>query len=214
MTRITRWWWIRHAPVTTAGGKLYGQRDMPADTSESAVEPEVFSGLASALPQPATWITTHLQRTHQTAEAIAAAGHKVPQRQIERDFVEQHFGDWQGRSWDELSDENGDALHKFWIAPAHHAPPGGESFNDVLARVGTAMDRLTETLAGSDIVVVAHGGSIRAAVAHALDLAPDRALAITVDNCSLTRIDHIDGPGEGGNWRLGAVNGRPGLNHV
>ncbi|MDG2270049.1 MAG: histidine phosphatase family protein, partial [Alphaproteobacteria bacterium] len=95
-----------------------------------------------------------------------------------------------------------------------HAPPGGESFTDVLARVGPAMDRLTETLAGSDIVVVAHGGSIRAAVAHALEITPDRALAITIDNCSLTRIDHIDGPGEGGNWSLGAVNTRPGVNRV
>ena len=46
---ITRWWWIRHAPVVVAGGKIYGQRDLPADTSDKGV----FSFLAKSwIPLP------------------------------------------------------------------------------------------------------------------------------------------------------------------
>jgi len=60
--------------------------------------------------------------------------------------------------------------------------------------------------AGRDIVAVAHGGSIRAAVAHALGLAPEAALALSVDTLSLTRLDHIAGPGAGQDWRVAQLN--------
>ena len=75
-----------------------------------------------------------------------------------------------------------------------------------------AVDRLSGEHAGRDIVVVAHGGSIRAAVALALDLDPEKALALTVDNCSLTRLDHIAGAAgshaaDGAHsWRVGQLN--------
>ena len=63
-------------------------------------------------------------------------------------------------------------------------------------------DRLVHDF-GGDIVVVSHGGAIRAAVAHALGVHPENALAMSVDTLSLTRLDHIEGPGKGHNWRLG-----------
>ena len=63
--------------------------------------------------------------------------------------------------------------------------------------------------AGRDIIAVAHGGTIRAALALALDLAPEAALAFTIENCSVTRIDHIDGPGMGHGWRVVTVNRPP-----
>jgi alpha-ribazole phosphatase len=73
----------------------------------------------------------------------------------------------------------------------------------VVARVGTAIGRLEGAHGGSDIVVVAHGGSIRAALAHALALDAERALGFTIENCSLTRLDHFAAEGA---WRVGSVN--------
>jgi hypothetical protein len=72
--------------------------------------------------------------------------------------------------------------------------PGGESFLAVIERVSRAVHQLVETYAGRDVIAVAHGGTIRAALALALSLEPEAALAFTVENCSLTRIDHIDRP--------------------
>jgi len=40
-----------------------------------------------------------------------------------------------------------------------------------------------------------YGGTIRAALALALDLHPEAALAFTIENCSITRVDRIDGAG-------------------
>ena len=62
---------------------------------------------------------------------------------------------------------------------------------------------------GRDIIAVAHGGTIRAALGLALGLDPEACLAFTMENCSVTRIDHIDGPGMGHGWRVVTVNRPP-----
>ena len=213
MSTTTRWWWIRHAPVES-GGLIYGQDDLAADCSD----PAPFRWLAGVLPRDAVWIVTHLKRTRQTAEAIHAhwpAGGGEPalaQPHVEATFAEQHFGDWQGRSFAELEEIRDGEWHRFWLAPANTRPPGGESFAEVVARVARTVDRLSAEHAGRDIVTVAHGGSIRAAVALALDLDPDKALSLAVDNCSLTRLDHIAGAAgsheaDGADsWRVSQLN--------
>ena len=201
-TVVTRWWWVRHAPVTDHGGRLYGRTDVPANTGERAR----FDALARALPAGAVWLTSALRRTHQTADAIAEAGHAVPERALEPDLDEQDFGAWQGLTWDALAAERGRLAHKYWVAPATVTAPDGESFVDVIERVTSAVRRRTAQHAGAHIVSVAHGGSIRAALALALDLDPERALAFSIDNLSITRIDHVEGPATGGAWRVVAVN--------
>lgn len=213
MTATTRWWWIRHAPVPS-DGRIYGQSDLPADCSDIGT----FRILARRLPEDALWIVTQLQRTRQTAEAVlahpphSARGPHPPL--VEPDLAEQNFGAWQGLTHAELAERRDGAWHRFWLAPAAEAPPEGESFVAVTERVTRSVRRLSEEHAGRDIVAVAHGGTIRAALALALGLDPERALALTVENCSLTRIDHIPGPvgshvsqdaGQGA-WRVVRVN--------
>ena len=48
-----------------------------------------------------------------------------------------------------------------------------------------------------------------AALGLALGLEPEACLAFTMENCSVTRIDHIDGPGMGHGWRVVTVNRPP-----
>ena len=184
----TRWWWVRHAPVTATGGRIYGQDDPPCDTSDRTT----FSALAVLLPKRAVLVTSHLQRTRQTADAIRAAGRDLPEPIVEPAVAEQNFGDWQGRTRAEVFAELG-ARHAFWLAPAHSRPPGGETFAELIERVRAAVTRLTRDNRGRDIVCVAHGGSIRAALGLALGLDPEQAFAFAIDNCSLTRIDHLEG---------------------
>jgi len=212
MTITTRWWWIRHAPVINPSGRIYGQRDVQADTSNVAA----FTALAERVPADAMWLATPLSRTQATAAAIhAKMSGEAPQPRIEPAFIEQSFGDWQGMAYEDIGAYGkvrpgakgiGVEGHRFWLAPAHETPPGGESFVDVMRRVSAGIERLTEEHAGRDIVVVAHGGSIRAALAHALSLEPESALAFTIDTLSLSRLDHIQGPGKGNPWRVGPVN--------
>ena len=68
--------------------------------------------------------------------------------------------------------------HAFWPLTATSARPAGESIQDVIERTGAALERLAARHAGEDIVIVMHGGTIRAAVAHALGIGPDSALRL------------------------------------
>ena len=206
MTAATRWWWIRHAPVTIYDGRVYGQTDVPANTTDT----DAFAALASALPEGAQWVTSNLRRTHDTASAIADAGLGIGDPVAEAALAEQHFGDWQGQDRREVFRKNAE-WHGFWLAPADTAPPGGESFVDLSRRVAPAIERLSGDYSGRDIVAVAHGGTIRAALGLALGLRPANALAFAVDNLSLTRIDHIRGDDGIVAWQVSAVNLPPGF---
>ncbi len=187
----TRWWWIRHAPVTANQGRLYGQCDHPCDVED----PATFEALAGLMPRDAVWVTSTLLRTIQTADAIRARMAETPPEPAAfPELMEQHFGDWQGRSYEEVRRGDLGHWHRFWLAPAEAAPPGGESFVQVMERVRDKVYELSDQHQGRDIVAVTHGGTIRAALALALGLQPEHALRMVIDNCSLTRIDHVPGP--------------------
>ena len=132
----TRFWWVRHAPVPH-GGRIYGQLDLACDCSDSSQ----FIRLAEQLPRNAIWVTSNLRRTHETAAAIIRAGLPGPQAipgpdaLSIADLAEQNFGEWQSLTYEELSQSRNGDFHRFWHAPAHEAPPGGESFLAVVARV-------------------------------------------------------------------------------
>lgn len=201
MTKTTRWWWIRHAPVINPSGHIYGQLDVEADISDG----RPYAGLGPRLPRDAIWVTTPLQRTRRTAEALMRdGGHDEPPI-VEPDLMEQNFGDWQNRPHAEIYQALG-ARHPFWLSPAETRPPNGESFVDLAERVAAVVERLSRDHAGRDIVAVTHGGTIRAALAQALALEPERALAFVIDHVSLTRLDLIGAEGDSPAWRVGGVN--------
>ena len=203
MTRtVTRWWWVRHAPVREAAGRVTGQLDLEADCSGH----EQIARVAVRLPQHPVWMSSQLRRARQTMEVLhKACGITGASIDVERDVAEQDFGDWQGKTYAELEGSDADRYKKFWIAPGTTRPPGGESFADVMMRVARAVERRSASHPDGDIVVVGHGGSIRAAVAQALGLGPARALALQVDPLSLTRLDRI-ADASGVVWSIGCVN--------
>jgi alpha-ribazole phosphatase len=200
----TRWWWIRHAPVPDSV-RIYGQSDVDCDCSSQ----EVFAALANELPRDAVWLTSNLSRTQKTAAAILSAMDMAAEPVAIPEFAEQNLGDWQGQVRADFFANRDRSTYPFWFGPANERAPGGESFADVCMRVASAIERLNAEYAGRNIIAVAHGGSIRAALGHSLGLDPDAALAFVVDNCSISRIDRIDRIEKADFWRIATVNHRP-----
>lgn len=194
---MTRWWWVRHAPVPCPHGRIHGRLDVACDVSDD----EDFRQLAARLPAGALLVESGLIRCRQTAGALEAAGLPLLPPLVEPDLAEQDFGRWQGRSWMELETAKDPDLAEFWRDPANSDPPGGESFAAMMRRVAAAVDRLTAAHLGRDIVAVAHAGTVRAALAQALALAPEAALRFAVQPLSLTRVDATPG-----GWRVECVN--------
>jgi ribonuclease H / adenosylcobalamin/alpha-ribazole phosphatase len=117
-------------------------------------------------------LTSPLLRARQTASAVAdAAG--VPLAEDD-DLAETDFGSWEGLSFAEVMARWPDEMAA-WMADADAAPPGGESFAAVGARVDAALDRLLAAHQSQTVVVVSHVTPIKTLVCRAL-LAPTAAL--------------------------------------
>ena len=58
---ITRWWWVRHAPVPNPEGRCYGQSDKDCDVSNE----ELFQHQAALLPKGAVWYSSNPLRANQ-----------------------------------------------------------------------------------------------------------------------------------------------------
>jgi alpha-ribazole phosphatase len=184
----TRLWWIRHAVVPAArGGRIAGQADLACDLSDGAA----VEWLRGRLPGgPFTVVASPLRRAVETATAVTGR----PPDETDPRLMEQDFGAWTQRPWTEV-DGDAQALG-FWADPVTAVPPGGESFAAQCARVAAWIDDARARHVGADLVVACHGGTVRAAIAHGLGLAPDAAapvLRLTIDNLSLTRIDALQG---------------------
>jgi alpha-ribazole phosphatase len=186
MARATQIWLVRHAPVDGPRGVIHGP-DAPADTTDTAA----FDALKTVLPGLAPTFCSPARRTRETASALQLAP------VIEPAFREQDFGAWSGRRHHDLAAELGDAYRAFWTAPARNTPPGGESFVEQIKRTATRL----ETLPEGDVILVVHSGTVRAALAIALDIAAENALCFVIDPLSVTRIDRL-----AAGWRVVAVN--------
>lgn len=198
----TGFWLIRHAIVAeNERAQLYGVMDVQLCPESLVAQVPQYTALAQRLPRPAAWLCTPLSRTRRTAEAIMSAGYPAQTLQVEPDLIEQDLGTYQGLAHAELPPLLASPAHAFWPLSADERPPEGESMAEVLTRVGAALERLAEAHDGEEVVAVSHGGTIRAAVAHAMGVGATAALHLSVQNLSLTRLErHPEG------WRVGCVN--------
>jgi broad specificity phosphatase PhoE len=201
----TGFWMIRHALVEeNARAFLYGSTDVELCESTLVAQVPVYEALAAILPRPALWLCTPLSRTRRTAEAVFAAGYPAQTLTVVDGLIEQSMGDWHGTPHAHVPTKLTEPAHPFWPLAGTERPPGGESMQDVIARVGATLEHLAAAHRGENIVAVSHGGTIRAAVAHALGIEATNALHLSVQNVSLTRMErHPEG------WRVVTVNEMP-----
>lgn len=207
----TRWWHVRHAPVPD-GGRIYGQRDLDCDCTDA----RVFRAVSAVLPKDAVWVTSALKRSQQTAAAIHAASngrHAPKQMTALAALNEQHLGDWQGVDRTDFRRMRGLTAKSFWLTRGDEKAPNGESYPDLVNRVTPVIGELTKANLGRNIISVTHGGTIRSAIAHALAAPLEMSHAFTIDNVSITVLDHLHDPAhpDSDQWRVSHVNALPWL---
>ena len=189
---MTRLWLVRHGP--THAKTMVGWTDLPADLSDSAA----LARLRAALPK-APVISSDLSRARATADALAR-GPRLPD---DPDLREIHFGQWEDRSFDAVNAEAPDALRAFWETPGDTAPPGGEGWDALRARVDRAIDRLL-AMGLPDLVVVCHFGPILCTLQRARAVPTTTIFGQTIDPLSLSQVRW-----ERDGWHLGPVNHNP-----
>ncbi|MBZ9936957.1 histidine phosphatase family protein [Mesorhizobium sp. BR1-1-16] len=124
-------------------------------------------------------------RTQQTAAAISSATIMAP-IDIDDDLDEVDFGDWSGKTFEEL---NGDPAWRRWNEERGIATtPTGESMEHVRKRVSRAMRVAAERHPGESVVLVSHADVIKCAVCDVLGLQPDSLFRFEIDPASITTI--------------------------
>jgi len=98
------------------------------------------------------------------------------------DLAEQAFGDWDGLPWDQVK-----GADSFLSNPVQVTPPGGESFARCASRSLLALQGVLE--ADQSTLVLAHGGSLRAILAHFFGLTLERALDLAWQPFGLTKLE-------------------------
>ena len=182
---------LRHGQTAMSVQKRYaGRSDVPL--TDVGVQQAAAAAKRLASVGLGAIVTSPLLRAVQTAQEVAAAtGAAVV---TDDGFRETDFGAWEGRTFAEVR-ERWPAELTAWLADPEAAPPGGESFADVSARVTAALDRVLAARPGQTVLVVSHVTPIKTLVAAAL-LAPPAALyRMHLDVAALSEIDwYADGP--------------------
>ena len=141
-------------------------------------------------------VTSPLERTRETAEAILVGRDPLPALEVDERVGECRYGDWTNQPLKNLAKE------PLWkVVQAHPSAavfPGaeGESMADMSSRaVGAVREwnaRLSEGGVDPTYVVVSHGDVIKAITADALGMHLDVFQRLQVDPCSVTVIRYTD----------------------
>lgn len=181
---------VRHGGIDAGAGRCIGRTDLPLSTQ----------GFTRVQRLAASWIGTpprflfcsDRRRAQQSAQVFAARFATEPLADAR--LRELDFGAWDGREWSDIHKTDGER-HRRWLENwVIQDAPDGESFADVLQRTGSWLAALIGSTGEDDCVLaIAHAGSIRALLCHALGLPPARATALGVDEARVTRLRHRHG---------------------
>jgi len=127
--------------------------------------------------------TSVLKRANRTLDIILD---KIGQTDIpityDEALNERMYGDLQGKNKDEMREEYGEEQVHIWRRSYDVPPPGGESLKDTAERVLPYFEKEIVPMikAGKNIIISAHGNSLRALIMKLENLTPEEILKTEV----------------------------------
>ena len=188
--------------------RFQGATDVPLDPT--GVAQAAAAAPALARMAPTVIVSSDLVRARVTAETLGAlVGLGVDTDPALR---ETDGGAWQGRTRGEIVAAD-PQLFRGWVAGNDVRPPGGESRDEVVARVVDCVRRhLAPLPEGGTLVVVSHGGAIRGGIGGLLGLSREQWSALgVISNCAWSVLSQLELPASDGTgtvltWRLEEYN--------
>ncbi|HRD40994.1 MAG TPA: 2,3-diphosphoglycerate-dependent phosphoglycerate mutase [Bacteroidia bacterium] len=124
-----------------------------------------------------------LQRAQKTLSlALETAGHAPIAPTYDAALNERMYGDLQGLNKADTAAKYGDEQVKIWRRSFDIAPPNGESLKDTAARVIPYFEKeiVPKLKAGKNIVIAAHGNSLRALIMYLEKMTPEQILQFEI----------------------------------
>lgn len=155
---------LRHGEP--AGGSLYRGHGVDDPLSEPGWG-QMWAALGDDIPFTRV-VSSPLQRCLAFAETVARE-HGLSM-EVEERFKEVGFGIWEGRRRDEVRNADPEGYAAFYEDPLNARPPGAEPLEEFVDRVRLGMESVLTRHYGERVLVVAHAGVMRAALALALEI--------------------------------------------
>lgn len=174
---------VRHGESEwNAGGRLQGQADPPLSALGRAQAAHMAGRLVDE--EVDVIVTSDLERAVDTALALADAKRMPVLRRA--DLREVDLGSWTGVLREEIEASDPESWRR-WRMEGIEGWDGGERYADALGRVADAIGAIAAEWEGKTVVAVTHGGCIRLATCHLLDL-PAESLGrfMSIGNTSIT----------------------------
>ena len=181
---MARWFLVRHGEtVWNAEGRVQGH----LDSSLTDAGLENARRMAARLTSVgfAAAYASDLGRAQETL-SIMLNGRSLPTQTLS-ELREKSYGSWEGSTFQEIQERYPEQYDRLFQDDVEFAPPGGESDEDLARRIDGLAERLRLAHPGDeDILLLAHGGSLRALLVSLLEL-PVRSLwHFRLDNSSLS----------------------------
>jgi probable phosphoglycerate mutase len=145
---------VRHGQSTwNAESRWQGQADPPLTELGERQAEAAAERLAGSESLASVW-TSDLARARRTAEVIATRVGLVPQ--VDGRLRERDAGEWTGLTRHEIEERYPGDL------AARRSPPGFEQDDALIRRTRAALVAIGACHAGDDVLVVSHGGVVRA----------------------------------------------------
>jgi len=107
--------------------------------------------------------------------------------------AEMHYGEWEGLTAEEIKERYPGVLEKWRADPESVSVPGGESIHQLQQRIARFWADLCEKYDGRHLLVVAHSGSVRMLIAHALNAPIVSTRHLQMPYACWSRVGHHDG---------------------
>lgn len=116
---------------------------------------------------------------------LKAAGQEGIPTTYDKALNERHYGDLQGLNKAETAEKFGEAQVKLWRRSYDVNPPGGESLKDTAARTLPYFEAniIPAVAAGNDVIISAHGNSLRSIVMKLDNLSREEVLELNIPHC-------------------------------
>lgn len=186
-------YFIRHGQTDwNAEQRFQGQRDVPLNDfgrSQAARNGRMLSDLlAKQSVENIDFVSSPLWRTRETMEILRSElGLEIADYKIDDRLKELSFGDWEGRTIDDLKENNPEHWNARRQDKWNFVSPGGESYANLRNRIEGFFSNLKRST-----IVVSHGGVNRALrslitgdTSGAMAAAPtpqDKIMVVTGDN--------------------------------
>ncbi|RVW04912.1 bifunctional RNase H/acid phosphatase [Rhodococcus spongiicola] len=179
----TRMLLLRHGQTELSVERRYSGRGNPPLTAQGRSQALAVAERVTATGAIAAVVSSPLGRARETAEAAARAL-ALPVT-VHDGLAETDFGKWEGLTFGEAAQRDPE-LHRRWLSDTAVRPPGGESFDEVRARIESVRDDLTAAYTGSNILVVTHVTPIKTLLQLALGVGPSLLYRLHLDPASLS----------------------------